>query len=109
MLNMYPTGEIKGSDLLPSEAEAFLLTPRTLDLMDAMPQAVLLIRRCFVNYTDVQKMQIEGLKTTQGTLRASWKAALPFRGGGLALSRNDHEYLVLEWTRVQYYCACFRE
>lgn len=103
MLNMYPKGEIKGSDLPPSEAGAFLLSPRALDLMDAMPQAMLLIRRCFVNYTNFQKMQIEGLKTTH------WKTAFPFRGGGLALSKNDREYLVLEWTRIQYYCACFKE
>lgn len=64
-------------------------------MMDAMPQAMLLIRRCFVNYINFQKMQIEGLKT------APWKAVLPFRGGGLALSKNDHKYLVLEWTRIQ--------
>lgn len=34
-------GEIKGSHLLPSKAGGFISSPRTLDLVDAVPQAVL--------------------------------------------------------------------
>lgn len=51
-LDMDPTGDIRGSDLLPSDAGAFLSSPRALDLMDAMLQEMLLIRKRLVNYTD---------------------------------------------------------
>ena len=91
LLNMHPTGETKGSDLLPSEVGRFFINSNSFGSDGCNAQAMLLIRRCFVNYTNFQKMQIQGLKTTP------WKAALPLRGGGLALSKNDHVYLVLEW------------
>jgi len=97
-----PYGGNQGVRSSSQRSQSFFINS-ALALKDAMPQAVLLIRRCFVNYTDFQKMQTEGLRTTP------WKAALPFRRGGLALSKSDHGCLVLECTRVQYYCACFRE
>ena len=87
---MHPTGETKGSDLLPSEVGRFFINSNSFGSDGCNAQAVLLIRRRIVNYTNFQKMQIQGLKTTP------WKAALSLRGGGLALSKNDHVYLVLE-------------
>lgn len=72
----------------------FFIKPRGFGSEGAMPQAVLLVRRCFTYLSNVWKMKFKGLGTIP------WKAAFAFGGGGKALSKSDREYLVLEWTRI---------
>lgn len=79
-------GSCRGNPRVPSShGVGHVLSPsRALDLRDAVAQALLLGGNCSVSHTNLQEMQIEGIKASP------WKE--PFPSEGRIGSSRGHGY-----------------